>query len=67
MEHPKTESLTLSVAEAAAELGCSTRFLYELCRRDDCSFSFRLGRKIRISRSDFQNFIAEQVHSGVRR
>lgn len=63
----KPESLTLSIEEAAHELGCSTRFLYELCRRDDCQIAVHLGRKIRVVRSELERWILEQAKAGIRR
>jgi len=55
------ERLTLSVSEAAAELGVSERYLYELLRRPDCTYGIHLGRKIRIVRSEFEKWIREKA------
>lgn len=55
--------LTLSVAEAAAELGCSERYLYQLLRRSDCTFGLHLGRKIRVVRTELERWIYDQAGS----
>lgn len=67
MEQPKIESLTLSVQEASAIVGCSTRFFYGLCRRDDCQFAVHFGRKIRVVRSELERFLIEQAQAGIGR
>lgn len=59
----KAEKLTLSVSEAAAELGCSERYLYMLLHRPDCTFCLRLGRKMRVVRSEFERWICDQARS----
>jgi excisionase family DNA binding protein len=56
-------NLTLSVPEAAAQLGVSERYMYELLRRSDCTFGLHLGRKIRIVRSELEKYVLAQAAS----
>lgn len=56
-----SERITMSVPEAAAELGCSERYMYELMRRDDCTYGLRLGRRLRVVRSEFERWILNQT------
>ena len=59
MKSENMTSLTMSVPQAAAELGCSEKYLYELLRRSDCTFGLRLGRKIRVVRSELENWVVD--------
>jgi len=61
----KADKLTLSVSEAADELGCSERYLYMLLRRPDCTYCLHLGRKIRVVRSEFERWIRDQAEPSV--
>ena len=53
--------LTLSVPEAAAEIGVSERYMYELMKRTDCTYALHLGRKLRVVRSEFEKWLYMQV------
>lgn len=54
------EKLTCTVDEGAALLGISRPVMYELCHREDCAFTLRIGRRILISRIALEAWIAEQ-------
>lgn len=54
------DKLTLKVDEGAALLGISRPIMYELCHREDCAFTLRIGRRILISRTALESWIAEQ-------
>ncbi len=59
-----SESLTMSVAEAAQELGICTKNMYTLTRRADFP-TIKLGRRTRISREGLREWVRKQAHCGV--
>lgn len=54
-----TEKMTLSVPEAAEELGICTKMCYELTHRADFP-AVKLGRRTRIPRAGLLAWIQEQ-------
>lgn len=52
----RMDRMTLSVAEAAEQLGVSTRFAYDLANRADFP-TIRLGRRIRVSRDGLREWV----------
>lgn len=58
--HVSTEGrLTLSVAEAAKELGICSRNVYNLCHRADFP-TVRIGQRVRISRAGLAEWVRAQ-------
>ena len=53
------ESLTLSVAEAAEQLGICTKSLYTLTHRQDFP-TVKIGRRTRISREGLKEWVRRQ-------
>ena len=54
-----SESLTLSVAEAAEQLGICTKSLYTLTHRQDFP-TVKIGRRTRISREGLKEWVRRQ-------
>lgn len=52
------EKLTMSVHEAARELGICLRYVYQLCHREDFP-AIRFGRNIRISREGLREWVRD--------
>lgn len=53
------ESRTVTIAEAARQLGVATSFLYRLVQRGDCPFPIlRLGRRVVVSRQVLDRYLA---------
>lgn len=64
--HVSTEGrLTLSVAEAAKELGICSRNVYNLCHRADFP-TVRIGQRVRISRAGLAEWVRAQEQNRAR-
>lgn len=59
-----SQCLTMSVAEAAQELGICTKSMYTLTRRMDFP-TVKLGRRIRISREGLREWVRLQEQNRV--
>lgn len=59
----KAERLTMSVAEAAVELGVSERTVYNMTHRDDFP-TVKIGTRTRIYREGLREWIRAQAGSG---
>lgn len=57
-EIPLSEKLVWTVREAAAYSNIGEPTIRELAKQPDCTFSFRVGRKINIKRKEFEEWIA---------
>lgn len=57
--------LTLSVAEAAKELGICTKNVYNLCHRQDFP-TVRIGQRVRISRAGLAEWVRAQEQNRAR-
>lgn len=55
----RVQRLTMSVAEAAEELGISTRFAYDLTHREDFP-AIRIGHRTRVSREGLREWVRSQ-------
>jgi excisionase family DNA binding protein len=55
----ETKPQTLSVEETAALLGIGRTNAYELARRGELPGSFRLGRKLLVSKPALDRFLAD--------
>lgn len=55
--------LTMSVAEAAQELGICSRIVYDLVHRADFP-AIRIGRRVRISREGLAEWVRKQAEAG---
>lgn len=53
------ESLTISVAEAAEQLGVCTKTVYDLTRRPDFP-AIKIGRRTRVSREGLAQWVRRQ-------
>lgn len=58
----KTDKLTMSVAEAAAELGVCTKTAYDLTHRADFPV-IKIGRRTRISRQGLAEWVRDQTQN----
>lgn len=56
------ESLTMSVAEAAQQLGISTKSCYNLTHRADFP-TVKLGRRTRINREALREWVQQQTQT----
>ena len=56
------DKLTMSVAEAAEQLGVCTKSAYNLIHRHDFP-TIRIGRRIRISREGLREWVRQQEQS----
>lgn len=57
--HEPGQSRTLTIPEAARQLGVATSFLYRLIQRGDAPFPIlRLGRRVVVSRAALDRFLA---------
>ncbi len=55
----KIETLTMSVAEVAQQLGICTRGVYQLTHRADFP-TIRIGKRIRVSREGLREWVRNQ-------
>lgn len=55
----KTSTLTMSVEEAAQELGICVKIAYDLTHRQDFP-TIKIGRRIRISREGLREWVRQQ-------
>lgn len=55
----KTSTLTMSVEEAAQELGICTKIAYDLTHRQDFP-TIKIGRRTRISREGLREWVRQQ-------
>lgn len=58
-----TESLTMSVQEAAQHLGICTKTVYTLTHRQDFP-TIKIGRRTRISREGLAEWVRKQEQNG---
>ena len=63
MDGRKSESIALSVTQAAALLGVSRPTIYQLMNRADFP-SFRIGARRLISRAGLERWVQEQTERG---
>ena len=61
------EKLTYTVSEAAEAVGVSKPIMYNLVNADNCSFAFRVGRKIIISKAALEQWIIERSREAAER
>ena len=61
-----TETIALSVADAAKLIGISKSKMYELVKSSDCDFAFMLGGRRLISRSRLEAWIDRQAEEAAR-
>ena len=64
MDGRKSESIALSVTQAATLLGVSRPTIYQLLNRADFP-SFRIGTRRLISRAGLERWVQEQAEGGV--
>lgn len=64
MNDQKNERMVLTVPEAAALLGLSTRNTYTLCRRADFPVVHLTPNRIGVSRVGLERWVADQVDKG---
>ena len=58
------EKLTMSIAEAAAELGVCEKTVYTLTHRQDFP-TIKIGRRIRISREGLRDWVQSQQQNNM--
>ena len=58
------EKLTMSIAEAAAELGVCEKTVYTLTHRQDFP-TIKIGRRIRISREGLRDWVQAQQQNNM--
>jgi excisionase family DNA binding protein len=63
LQPTEPERMTISVEEAALQLGIGRNLAYELARRGELPGAIRLGRRILVSKKALESFLAGQ--SGV--
>lgn len=56
---PAVESLTMSVEEAAQQLGICTKIAYQLTHRADFP-TIKIGRRTRVSREGLREWVRKQ-------
>ena len=59
----RREMIALSVADSAALIGISKSNMYELIKRADCNFAFKLGGRWLISRSKLEDWVERQTEA----
>ncbi len=59
----KAERLTMSVEEAAAELGICSKNVYTLTHRADFP-ALRIGNRVRISREGLRAWVKANINNG---
>ena len=57
------DRITLSLEEAAHALGVSKAKMYEIMKRPDCDFTFKLGGRRLINRSKLEAWIDRQTEN----
>ncbi len=61
---PAIESLTMSVEEAAQQLGICTKIAYQLTHRADFP-TIKIGRRTRVSREGLREWVRSQEQNKV--
>ena len=61
---PAIESLTMSVEEAAQQLGICTKIAYQLTHRADFP-TIKIGRRTRVSREGLREWVRNQEQNRV--
>ena len=60
LQPTEPERMTISVEEAALQLGIGRNLAYELARRGELPGAIRLGRRILVSKKALESFLAGQ-------